>query len=284
VAKAAVPHAPAQPLTFSAAWGAGRRIFVLIAHPDDEVVGCCAAIGRARAAGAQVFGYVLTTGVPARRVLWRWQRRGYGWRVKRRLRECRAVAELLGFASMAYPSMPTRQLRTALLDARRNILRELGRLMIDTVWAPAYEGAHADHDSANVLAASLNEGPERASVAVYEYAEYNFYGGKIRAQTFPKELGTENVLVLTPEEIEFKRKALAVYVSARRDLGFVGIERECLRPMPTYDYAKRPHPGKLFYERFQWVPFRHPRIDYTRPEQACRNFTEFREAINPQVS
>jgi LmbE family N-acetylglucosaminyl deacetylase len=28
---------------------AGRRILVLVPHPDDEVVGCAAAIGRARA-------------------------------------------------------------------------------------------------------------------------------------------------------------------------------------------------------------------------------------------
>jgi len=35
------------------------------------------------------------------------------------------------------------------------------------------------------------------------------------------------------------------------------------RPLPRYDYAAPPHPGRLFRERFQWVPLRHPRIDFT---------------------
>jgi len=261
-------------------WQMGRRVLILIAHPDDEVVGCCAAIGRARAAGAEVFGHVLTTGVPAREVLWPWERHRHGEHVERRLRECRTVAEMLGFSGMEYPSLPTRRLRTALPEARAQVLRALARLRIDTVWAPAYEGAHADHDSANVLAASLNAGPERASVRVYEYAEYNFSGGKVCSHTFPEMLGSESVLLLTPEEIQLKRKALAAYPSAQDDLGHVEDKRECLRPLSSYDYASPPHSGKLFYQRFQWVPFRHPRIDFTVPEEACRDFADFRKALN----
>ncbi|MGD0088703.1 MAG: PIG-L family deacetylase, partial [Planctomycetota bacterium] len=157
-------------------WQGSRRILVLVPHPDDEVVGCSAAIGRARAAGAEIFGHLLTTGVPAREVLWPWERGRHAARVERRLAECRAVAAMLGFSGMEYPSLPTRWLRTALLEARRQVLSALARLKIDTVWAPAYEGAHTDHDSASVLAASLTEGPERARVVVYEYAEYNFCG------------------------------------------------------------------------------------------------------------
>lgn len=271
---------PESPAVNLLPWGAGRRILILIAHPDDEVVGCCAAIGRARAASAQVFGHVLTTGMPAREVLWPWERGRHAERVERRLHECRAVAEMLGFSDMEFPALPTRRLRTALLEARGPILRALARLKVDTVWAPAYEGAHADHDSANVLAASLNDGPQRAGVTVYEYAEYNFCGGEIRSQTFPKTLGTERVLHLTPDEVQFKRKALAAYRSAQDDLGYVGVERECLRPLSAYDYGKPPHEGKMFYQRFQWVPFRHPRIDFTLPEEACRDFMAFRKDLS----
>ena len=32
--------------------------------------------------------------------------------------------------------------------------------------------------------------------------------------------------------------------------------------MPRHDYAAPPHAGTLFRERFHWVPFRHPRIDF----------------------
>jgi hypothetical protein len=47
-----------------------------------------------------------------------------------------------------------------------------------------------------------------------------------------------------------------------------------LRPLAAYDYGRRPHVGRCFYERFHWVPF-HPRIDYCRPDEVCtalRNF------------
>jgi LmbE family N-acetylglucosaminyl deacetylase len=260
-------------------WAGSRRILILVPHPDDEVVGCCAAIGRARAAGAEVFGHVLTTGVPAREVLWPWERSRHQARVARRLAECRSVAAMRGFSGMECSSLPTRQLRTALLDVRRQVLSLLGRLRIDTVWAPAYEGAHTDHDSASVLAASLTEEPQRADVAVYEYAEYNFGGGRVNSQTFLQTQGTESVLLLTPEEARFKRQALAAYHSAQADLGYVGTARESFRPLWAYDYANPPHPGKLFYQRFQWVLFRHPRIDFTQPHEACRDFANFRKAL-----
>lgn len=52
----------------------GNRILLLIPHPDDEVAGCCAAVGRARGARCRVFGLFLTDGVPDKRSLWPWQR------------------------------------------------------------------------------------------------------------------------------------------------------------------------------------------------------------------
>ncbi|MCY3020945.1 MAG: PIG-L family deacetylase [Planctomycetota bacterium] len=265
--------------TLAAPWAPGRRILLLIAHPDDEVVGCCAAIGRARAAGAEVFGYVLTTGVPAREVLWCWQRGGHTARIATRREECRAVAALLGLSLVELQDLPTRTLRTSLLDVRGRLLDTLARRGMDTVWAPAYEGAHTDHDSANVLASSLSSGPQKADVRVFEYAEYNFFGGAVRSQSFPRTFGTETVLELSPEEVQRKRQAMALYCSAQRDLGYVRLERECLRPLAVYDYGQAPHAGTLFYQRFQWVFFRHPRVDYTRPEEACRDFAGFRCAL-----
>ncbi len=44
------------------------------------------------------------------------------------------------------------------------------------------------------------------------------------------------------------------------------VARACplaFRPFAGYDYARPPHPGVLFYQRFQWVWPRHPRVDYT---------------------
>ena len=53
------------------------------------------------------------------------------------------------------------------------------------------------------------------------------------------------------------------YASERGNLRHIRIGEEAYRPLPLHDYAKPPHPGKLFRERFQWVALRHPRIDFT---------------------
>jgi hypothetical protein len=51
--------------------------------------------------------------------------------------------------------------------------------------------------------------------------------------------------------------------------------RKQFRPLAAYDYSKPPHEGKLWYERFQWVPLRHPRVDYTSCDEVSGAITDF---------
>lgn len=248
----------------------GRRILILIPHPDDEVVGCCAAARRAVLQGAEVFGLYLTTGVPAPEVLWPWRRAGHSDWVARRRAEAEAVAALIGIRPAGFLDIPTRRLKDEMrraLAAARATVADLG---CDMVWAPSYEGGHQDHDAANFLASRLGD-----LAAVWEFAEYNFAGGRVQAQTFVEGPGRGLTLALCPDEVAVKRAALEMYPSEKGNLGYVGTARECLRPLPAHDYARPPHPGKTFYQRFQWVPFRHPRVDFTTPEEVCRTLTAF---------
>jgi LmbE family N-acetylglucosaminyl deacetylase len=257
----------------------GRRILILIPHPDDEVVGCAAAIGRARAAGAQCFGLHLTTGVPAREVLWPWQRGGHAAWVERRRGEARAAAERLGLEVVEFRDLPGRLLWTALHETRERVRAVLAERSIDTVWTPAYEGGHVDHDAANALAASLTHAAP--GLRVLEFAEYNYAGGAVRSQTFPQPNGSEWVLTLSDAEARLKRELLSVYASERGNLNYVGVAREALRSLTACDYSQRPYAGKLFCERFHWVPFRHPRVDFTPHEEVRRAIREFlvRESV-----
>jgi LmbE family N-acetylglucosaminyl deacetylase len=249
----------------------GRRILLLIPHPDDEVVGCCAAIGRGRAQGAEVFGLYLTTGVPAREVLWPWQRGGHTARVARRNAEARRVAELLGVEIIHFGEIATRQLKThiaATVAATRDLIRSL---RADMLWTPAYEGGHQDHDVANFIAHRLRE-----EIRVWELSEYNLSGGRVRLQEFIAPNGTEQELILTGEEQQLKRRTLGLYESEKTSLSFVGTRTEVFRPLAVYDYSRPPHPGRLFYQRFQWVPYS-ARVDYTRPAEVCRALVGFEQ-------
>jgi hypothetical protein len=64
-------------------------------------------------------------------------------------------------------------------------------------------------------------------------------------------------------------------------LRHVEIGRERFRHLARYDYSRPPHPSPLFYERFQWIPFRHPRVDVTSPAQICAAIAQFRGSAQP---
>lgn len=257
---------------------AAARILVLVPHPDDEVVGCAIAAHRARAAGAQLFALYLTTGVPPREHLWPWQRGGYEARVARRRQEALAVAALLGLEPVSFQPWPSRRLKSHLAEALALIEQARAAHRIEALWAPAWEGGHQDHDVTNFLAAQLAH-----RLPVTEFAEYHAVRAVVATQRFIAMQGGERVIALTAAERALKRRALALYRSERANLAHVRCDVESLRPLARYDYAAPPHPGRLFWTRFQWVPFRHPRIDFDAPEEMRATLARFAAAKHAQA-
>ena len=246
----------------------GKRILILIPHPDDEVVGCAVAIRRATGAGARVFAAYLTTGLPPTETAWPWRRAEQQARLARRRAEALAVATRLELDPVAFMDWPARQLKDHLGEARQLVAGQVAALSIDQVWVPAYEGGHQDRDVTNFLGAQLGR-----RIEVLEFPAYNFARG-VRTNEFPFATGHETVLSLSPEETMWKRGLVARYRSERAYLAHVGYAREVVRPLARYDYASPPHAGMLFYERFHWTPFRHPRLDFSSPADICRALTD----------
>ena len=207
----------------------------------------------------------LTTGVPPGETAWPWQRRGYASRAARRRDEAQAAAALFGFEPAGFIDTPSRRLIGRLDETATAIGRTLEETEADCLWVAAFEGAHQDHDAANALA-----GRFRDRLPIWEFAAYNFAGGKVRSNRFFDARGGVIELRLSREEAADKRRALALYASERGNLAHIKTEMETYRPLPHRDYAAPPHPGTLFRERFHWVPFRHPRIDFTPSEEVYR--------------
>jgi len=253
----------------------GKRILIAVPHPDDEVVGFCSTIARARAQGATVYAIYLTNGCIARETLWPWQRNRYEANVIRRLQESVEVARALHITPVNYADRPARRLWSDMTSVYHEITKVLDFYKIDQLWVPAFEGGNADHDGLNGLCARLKD-----KVSILEFAEYNFAGNTSQAQTFPFPNGTEVTLTLSEEEVLFKKQMLAMYKSEQQNLGYVGTHHECYRPLARYDYSKPPHEGTLWYARFQWVPFRHPRVDFTKPEHVCWAISAFSPPTN----
>ncbi|HWB48418.1 MAG TPA: PIG-L family deacetylase [Stellaceae bacterium] len=237
---------------------APSRILILAPHPDDEIVACGITAFRAHHAGAEIHALYLTTGVPPRDRVWRWDRLRYDARLARRRAEAEAAAALMALNPLAFLDIPSRCLRTQLDAAAAAVERALGETAADCLWVTAFEGAHQDHDAANALAARF-----AGRLPVWEFAAYNYAGGRVCANRFADARGGVVELHLNDQEQALKRHALARYASERGNLAHVGTMQEAYRPLPRHDYAAPPHAGTLFRERFHWVPFRHPRIDFT---------------------
>jgi LmbE family N-acetylglucosaminyl deacetylase len=249
----------------------GRSILILAPHPDDEVVACYAAIGRAKAEGATVRALFLTHGCVSRQTMWPWARGRYEAVVAQRRSEAARVLAELGVEAAGWSDRSARELWRHLNAAEADIRAAVSRFGVDQLWAPAFEGGNADHDAANAIAARL----AAEGLSVVEFAEYNLAGGRVNSHVFPTSVGNEETLQLTPEEQSGKRRALALYASEGRNLSYVTLEREAFRPLPAHDYGAPPHPGKLWYARFQWVPFRHPGVDFTEPAAVARALVDY---------
>jgi LmbE family N-acetylglucosaminyl deacetylase len=252
----------------------GKRILILAPHPDDEVVACATAILRARAAGAEIFALYLTHGCIAKDAMWPWARKNYDAVVARRRAEAEKAAALLGITPVSWSACPARHIRFAMHEVHAEIAACIAHYGIDQIWAPAYEGGNTDHDAVNALASSFVP-----HISVLEFAEYNFCDGKARSQDFPAPRGGEVTIKLSLAEQQKKRMALAAYASEAGNLGYVHTKQEIFRPLAAYDYARPPHEGTLWYARFQWVPFRHPRVDFTKPEDVSAAIAGFFAAL-----
>lgn len=227
------------------------------------MVGCSAAIGRAQAAGARVSVLFLTHGCVERAAMWPWARGRYDEVVARRRAEATRACADLGVDIAGWSDRPARRLWRELATAEGETRQALAQTGADQVWAPAFEGGNPDHDGANAIASRLTAD----DVEVLEFAEYNFLGARPHLHRFPQPTGAEAVLELTPEEQAEKRRCLALYASERGNLGYVATDRETFRPLAPHDYGASPHAGRLWFARFQWVPFRHPQVDFTDPRE-----------------
>jgi LmbE family N-acetylglucosaminyl deacetylase len=252
------------------------RILILTPYRDDEVAACAIATHCAVAFGARVFVLRLTTGVPPPASPWRWERAAYMERIWRRQGETLEAARLLGIEIVGFRETAVRRLRFDLDAAFSDIVAAIARCHADAVWVPAFEGAHQDHDVANALVAC-----GAGSVPVWEFAEYNYAGGRVRSNRFASDRGGEVAIMVTPREAQLKRTALACYKSERRNLVHIAADREACRPLPPHDYGSRPHPGRLFRERFHWVPTRHPAVDFDASAEIYRDLQAWISARRP---
>jgi LmbE family N-acetylglucosaminyl deacetylase len=230
-----------------------RRVALLAAHPDDEVVG----------AGAQLpllTGLALlhlTDGSPAdpgdARAAGFADAEAYA---AARRRELGAALAAAGIAPRRHRlGLTDQQAVLGLAPLAHRLARLLGELGSEILVTHPYEGGHPDHDAAAFAAAAaarLLRRAGRPAPALIEMACYHRGpAGGMRTGAFPPGAAPGGIAIrLRPAEIAAKCRLIGCFPSQARVLAQFDLATERFRPAPAYDFRRPPQPGPLLYEEW----------------------------------
>lgn len=233
---------------------AAHRIGVVVAHPDDETIGCGAQLRRLQ--GATVV--IVTDGAPRNPAAAR--EHGFASREAysaRRLREfCDAMRHVdppgHHILMLRLPDQ-TAAHRLGDLTGAVSFLFTVRNLRI--VLTHAYEGGHPDHDATAfaVHTAARIACSRGRPVSIVEMPFYRAADGCwLRQAAAPSPAVSSIDVHLTEEEQALKRRMVRAYLTQRETLAAFDTATEHFRPAPAYDFTALPNDGKLLYEKYGW--------------------------------
>ena len=229
------------------------RTLVIVAHPDDEMVGCGALLQRVR----EPLVLFTTDGAPRDRFFWqRYGSREAYARVRRE--EARKAMAEIGVTTFQFlpPSDNPRQLFLdqdlflnipQALEAISEIVAHMHPQALLTL---AYEGGHPDHDTCAFLAWWI---AREHLLPVWEMPLYHrSTDGVMVKQEFILPEGNEVLFDATLGEVHRKTRGIQAYISQGDILTEFNPAVERFRPQAAYDFTRPPHPGVLNYEAWKW--------------------------------
>lgn len=229
------------------------NVAVVIAHPDDETIGCGALLGRMRNATV----ILVTDGAP-RNVE---HARHYGFAksadyAAHRLEE---IQKALAIAGIDEDNLLT--LAIADQDAAMHLVRLATQLAeiclsrgISVLLTHAYEGGHPDHDAtAFAVHAAVRLLANVRPILILEMPYYRLGEATSCYQQFVPERNRIQITVpLDEAEKGRKRRMLEAHHSQASVLAPFHLTSELFRPARPYDFSKLPNHGRLLYEMFNW--------------------------------
>lgn len=229
------------------------RTLVIVAHADDEAIGCGGLLQRMR----DPMVVFCTDGAPCDR--WFWEK--YGSReayARMRRDEARRALAHVGVSRIEFLAPDPNPLRKFVDQdlflnigaAGARIHELLQSFHAEALLTPAYEGGHPDHDTCAFLTWCISR---HHVLPAWEFPlYYRKPDGESVRQCFMTAEGGESLFDATPQEVERKRRMLEEYVSQRDTIAMFNPAIERFRPQPAYDFTRPPHAGTLNYEAWGW--------------------------------
>ena len=225
------------------------RCAVIVAHPDDEVIGAGGLISRL----SDVTVLHVTDGVPNGHA-------GVGHldrseTVRARRRECR---EALAIANVAPEhivefGVTSHQTPLKLAEVARRVASFLQATAPDVVLTHPYEGGHPDHDAtafATHAAIQLLRRNGFRPPSLFEIALHPARDGKGRVLDFlPSDAAEVTTLLLDKKARDLKRQMFACFAAPPEVQRENTLGRERFRRPLRYNFAAPPNDGNLFYEK-----------------------------------
>ncbi len=229
-------------------------VLIVAAHPDDEVIGAGARLRRLRSAQfLHLTDGASPDGVAARAAGFS----GPSAYARARRRELLQALDLAGIGPdrLRCFGLPDQSASRNLATLALRIVALLGELRPEIVLTHPYEGGHPDHDAAALAVHAASElrkrRGERDLPVIIEFTSYHAGASGMETSRFLDDRGVR-VLALNAEDRTLKGMMLECFVTQRQMLSRFPVTTESFRPAPRYDFTRPPHPGRLWYEWFDW--------------------------------
>lgn len=228
-----------------------RSTLVLVAHPDDESIGCGILLQRIACASV----LLCTDGAPV--VARPWYTRLTHKRKRcagKRLSEFRAASTIAGVRQIrTMPGIPDQTLYKSLERAADLIAQFVVELRPDALLTHAFEAGHPDHDSCAFLSRWAGR---KFSVPVWEMPLYYrpTPSSPLIYQEFLHPNGHEISIRPAPDELHKKKLMLSQHRTQAAVISEFDRTRELFRPQPEYDFSVNPNPALSTFAVCENVP------------------------------